>query len=193
MKKKEIVATLETAKVEFDSSKTAKQLMGEFSEILAPAPVTEEETAPVVLTEVPNELQGETCDDKLFLQGKADPTDEACRDCKALTACLDQQAALTGAKAAKTAGTGRKRAGKSSESKKFIEDMIAAGKHTRKEIMESYLAKYPSHQPSTVGTYLSDSKNPKYQPFSLLAQVDKKTKVFSFVVAEEVSEDAKAA
>ncbi len=195
-KKKEVVAALEAAGVDFDESKTAKQLADEFSDVLVVAggeadPVAEAETPIAVLTEVPNELQGETCTDELFLQGKADPTDEACTACKALQACMDQQAALTGAKAAKK-GNGRKRATKSSESKKFIEDMIATGKHTRKEIMESYLAKYPTHAPSTVGPYLSDSKNPKYQPFALLATIDKKTKAFSFVAAKEVK-DAKAA
>ena len=153
-------------------------------------PKTEETPEIVVLTGVPDELQGETCDDKLFLQGKADPTDEACVVCKALTACMNQQAALTGAKTAKK-GNGRKRATKSSESKLFIQSMIDAGKHTRKEIMDAYLIKYPSHQPTTVGTYLSDSKNPKYQPFPWLATVDKKSKVFNFV-KEEVK-DAKAA
>jgi hypothetical protein len=145
----------------------------------------------VVLTEVPNELQGETCTDELFLLGKADPTDEACVVCKALSACMNQQAALTGAKAAKKTGNGRKRATKSSESKLFIQNMIDAGKHTRSEIIEAYLAAYPTHQKSTVGTYLSDSKNPKYQPFPWLATVDKKSKVFSFL-KEEVK-DAKAA
>jgi len=144
----------------------------------------------VVLTEVPDDLQGETCDDKLFLAGKADPTDEACVVCKALTACMNQQAALTGSKTAKK-GNGRKRATKSSESKLFIQSMIDSGKYTRGQIMDAYLAKYPTHAKTTVGTYLSDSKNAKYQPFPWLATVDKKSKVFSFI-KEEVK-DAKAA
>ncbi len=197
MKKKDVIERLKEAKVEFDKSKSAKQLIEEFPQIFAPAEATPAEekaeesvAAPVstVLTEVPNELQGETCDDALFLQGKADPTDEACRDCKALDACLAQQAALTGAKTApKKTGS---RAAKSSESKLFIQNMIDAGKYTRQQIMDAYMAAYPSHQKSTVGTYLSDSKNPKYKPFPWLATVDKKNKVFSFIKEEDADEKA---
>ena len=69
---------------------------------------------------------------------------------------------------------------KKSESVQLIESMIAANKHTRQQIIDAYLAKYPERKKSTVATYLSDAKNAKYTAFDFLATVSKKTGVLSF-------------
>ncbi len=54
----------------------------------------------------------------------------------------------------------------------FIESLIAAGKYTKKEIMEKTLQEFPDTSRTTVHTILSSSKNPKYKKFKRLAKED---------------------
>jgi SOS response regulatory protein OraA/RecX len=65
--------------------------------------------------------------------------------------------------------------------KKMIEDMISAKKHTRKEIIEAVMEKFPDVTKSNLTTFLTDSKNEKYQKFEKLVVENKKTKIMSFV------------
>lgn len=66
-----------------------------------------------------------------------------------------------------------------SESKLYVQSLLAQGKHTRPQIIDKYLAKYPTRAKTTVGTYLSDSKNPRYSAFPWMV-VQGKDGVLSF-------------
>jgi len=121
--------------------------------------------------------------------GKLDMDDKQCRgkgkkSCnkankEMYAACEKATADAAEAVATKKAATGTK-AKKSSESKLFIAACLAAGRHTRKEIMNLYLTQYPDHAASTVGTYLSDSQNEKYDPFKRIVIKDKATGILRF-------------
>ena len=70
----------------------------------------------------------------------------------------------------------KKKAGKKrkfNEKTLFLLSMIKEGKFTRKEIIEKTLEKFPSASKSSLGTLLTDSKNPKYNRFDKLVKQGK--------------------
>ena len=64
-----------------------------------------------------------------------------------------------------------------SDVKKLIKELINKGTHTRQQIVDTVIDKYPAKAVSTVNTYITDSKNPKYgfkwEGKTLIAKVDK--------------------
>jgi len=55
----------------------------------------------------------------------------------------------------------------------FLLSLIEEGRFTRKEIIEKTLKKFPSASKSSLGTFLTDSKNPKYNKFDSLVKQGK--------------------
>jgi len=83
-------------------------------------------------------------------------------------------------KKAPAVATERSAKDKSASKRKVkTEDLIAAGKYTRAEIVEKILAEFAVSK-STIGTVLSDGKNPKYNKFEKLVVEDKTTGILSF-------------
>jgi len=99
-------------------------------------------------------------------------------------ACTAATALRASTKPVKPRKSGVKR---DSASKQLIQDMLSEGKHTRAQIIKAYLDAFPEKAKSTVMTYLSDSKNPKYSAFRnskgerLLTEEDKETKAMRFI------------
>jgi hypothetical protein len=63
---------------------------------------------------------------------------------------------------------GTRRARKSDRND-YIKTLIEEGEHTRKELVAKVIEKFPEETPSTVGTVVSDSLNPKYSKFGKVA------------------------
>jgi hypothetical protein len=75
-------------------------------------------------------------------------------------------------KAAKaTTKQGIRKKGERGERFLYVQSLLESGQHTRKEIVAMFLERYPEAKKTTIGTYLSDAKNPKYNQFSHLIQV----------------------
>ena len=77
---------------------------------------------------------------------------------------------------------------KTAETKKVIKGvrgaigaMIAEGKFTKQQIIDTICKDWQDVKQITVSTYLSDAKNPKYSKFDKIAIEDPRTKVFSFM------------
>jgi len=66
------------------------------------------------------------------------------------------------------------RTAKSMARKEDLRKFIAEGKHTKVEIWEAMEKLHPEFKRSTVMTYISDGKNPKYNPFDLPVEIDDK-------------------
>lgn len=109
--------------------------------------------------------------------------DPLCQGCDLLAKCIEYNAAQAAAAVATPKTSGTRGASRGSDSKVFIANMIGAGAFTRKEIIESYLDHFPGQVKSTVGTYLSDSKNPKYNVFPFKVVVN--NGIFSFDFSKE--------
>lgn len=56
----------------------------------------------------------------------------------------------------------------------YLSGLIEKGKHTRKQIIEMAMKKFPERSINTFSTLLSDGKNPKYNKFASLIKVDDK-------------------
>lgn len=86
-------------------------------------------------------------------------------------------------KPANTPGRGTAKQFRSTEAtkarKKMIYDLITEGKYTRKQIIEKVMETFPEVTASTLGTFLTDCKNPNYNKFDKLA-VQGKDKIYSF-------------
>lgn len=76
-------------------------------------------------------------------------------------------------------GGGKKR-GHKSERFMYVQDKLSKGKYTRKDIIAMFMTEFPDASKNTVATYLSDGKNPKYNPFPRLIVENKESKVLSF-------------
>jgi len=63
---------------------------------------------------------------------------------------------------------GTRRARKSDRND-YIKALIEEGEHTRKDLVAKVIEKFPEETPSTVGTVVSDSLNPKYSKFGKVA------------------------
>lgn len=61
--------------------------------------------------------------------------------------------------------------GKGTGAKALIAQMLTEGTHTADEIFTAVMSALPEVKPSTVRTYLTDARNPKYSPFAYLVQV----------------------
>lgn len=61
--------------------------------------------------------------------------------------------------------------GRSTGAKALIAQMLTEGTHTADEIFSAVLTALPDVKPSTIRTYLTDARNPKYSPFTHLVQV----------------------
>ncbi len=59
-----------------------------------------------------------------------------------------------------------------SEKVEFITPFIAAGKYTRKQLHEMLMKKFPDSKELGIVTMLTDCKNPKYNRFAKLVEVD---------------------
>ena len=55
----------------------------------------------------------------------------------------------------------------------FLSKLISQKKYTRKEMVDLGIVEFPDKSKPAIGTYLSDGKNPKYNPFDKLVVVDK--------------------
>lgn len=127
---------------------------------------------PVPTPEVVVEPEAVTSDCAGFEYGGANLDDPTCEDCKAESqavyeACAAKAQAVVKPAKRTTNGLGRK----PSAQKQFVADMLAAGQYTRKQIIDGFLLQFPDAAKSTVTTYLSDSKNPKYNKFPFLVKV----------------------
>jgi len=69
-----------------------------------------------------------------------------------------------------------------SELKLFLKEKISEGKYTRKEIVKMAMEVFPSRK-SSVATYLTDGKNPKYNIFSQLV-IQANDEILSFEAGE---------
>ena len=54
----------------------------------------------------------------------------------------------------------------------FLSKLISQKKYTRKEMVDLGIAEFPDKSKGAIGTYISDGKNPKYNPFDKLV-IDK--------------------
>ena len=63
--------------------------------------------------------------------------------------------------------------------KEYIKDLITKAKFTKAEIVEKVLDRFPSINASTVVTFLTDQKNPKYNTVGEIVKVNEKG-IFSF-------------
>lgn len=67
------------------------------------------------------------------------------------------------------------------EKRAFVAALIEEGTHTKAEIMDLAIAKYPDWNPVSLSTMLTDGSNPRYNVFDALVLKDKDTKLLSFV------------
>lgn len=67
------------------------------------------------------------------------------------------------------------------EKRAFVAALIKEGTHTKAEIMDIAIAKYPDWNPVSLSTMLTDGSNPRYNVFDALVLKDKDTKLLSFV------------
>jgi len=99
--------------------------------------------------------------------GACDLNDPVCQNCKAephpdFAFCVAKKEEKGGEKLIKTkkARTGGK--GKVSVAKEYAKAKIAEGKWTRKQIVAMFSSDHPDLCETTIGTVVSDSKNPNY-------------------------------
>jgi len=70
-----------------------------------------------------------------------------------------------------------KKKGERGEKFLFVQGLIQEGTHTRKEVVTLFLEKWPETAKATVGTLISDGKNPKYNKFPHLVVVAEDGKI----------------
>jgi hypothetical protein len=63
---------------------------------------------------------------------------------------------------------------------KFFQPLIAEGKYTAAELLKMAQDHFPKLTESTIRTFITDSKNPKYNKFEKLVIVDAEKKVLKF-------------
>ena len=66
------------------------------------------------------------------------------------------------------------------EKRAFVAALIEEGTHTKAEIMDLAIAKYPDWKPVSLSTMITDGSNPRYNVFDSLVLKDKDTKILSF-------------
>ena len=66
------------------------------------------------------------------------------------------------------------------EKRAFVAALIEEGTHTKAEIMDLTIAKYPDWKPASLSTMITDGSNPRYNVFDSLVLKDKDTKILSF-------------
>ena len=64
--------------------------------------------------------------------------------------------------------------------KSLLNSLVEAGLFVKSEIIKAVVTEYPAIKEITVSTYLTDSKNSKYNRLSGLTFEDAKSKVFKF-------------
>ena len=66
------------------------------------------------------------------------------------------------------------------EKRAFVAALIEEGTHTKAEIMDLAIAKYPDWKPVSLSTMITDGSNPRYNVFDSLVLKDNDTKILSF-------------
>ncbi len=129
--------------------------------------------------------------------GEFAPRRAACKNCseernKEYFEACKNKAAEAASSGKKSNGNGVKR-GHTSPKYLFILNKVSESKWTRKEIMAAWLAEFPDASKTTVGTYLSDGKNPTYNQFPRLILQHTASKVLYFEGDKCLNTEAPAA